>query len=596
MPGRPGVPAPYPEPLPRYHRGVRAAPRLLAISLLGLLATRTAETDDAPAVAPRSAKAEYAWRMAEGERLRPILRRLDDLRQAGRFSAVVEAGEEALARFPDEQAVLLVSQLASRLPSYDPISVDAGVGRAHGWAQDLALRALERLPTPPDVPVHGALVGCLGVDRDAAGTPIASSARESLRQRAATAIVAYGRHLLDAIDPTWDPTVEIGHYAPRRASEGLQSFDGPVIAGTEEEFLRAQEAYYAAALRADEQHELRDLRDTHFVWLLRLADMYSWAPAADDELRRVTEPLAEYDLQELVRAGRRESANPANLGPVGGIRFELVQPDGTAYSGHAPVGRPLTLVLRAWNTTKSPIPVPLRCARVAFLHGSARALDSELAPPRAWRSDDLVVVAPGAGADVVLEVPAPIRGLSRIAVQLDNDVARVGDLAGVWTGSVHLEARVEISEPELRGNRGGYSLTTPQSIAGLGQALPDARSVRALRLFVAGTTDASLAVAALDELRTALERGYGLDSVFALLPIASDGNRPREVRLHAIAGLGVLARGRLVGLYDASESVRVSIDVAVPARTLAQVRACLEVLATDKDGEVAKRARAARGG
>ena len=221
---------------------------------------------DPPATPLRSPKEEHTWRRAleeaRSEWSLSIRDRVTGLQRGGRFAAVTEAADEALARFPDERAVDLVRMLLRRIPGTEEIHKDAGGDRVAGWAQELSFRALERLPTPPSIAVQGDLLLRIGVNRDASGQALMGPALAALRRRAADAHLAGVRQLLDAIDPLWDETERVDQYPPAHpGSPEARSGQGQPGPSGEAAFRRAEDAYYTAALRMEEQRDLPALRE-----------------------------------------------------------------------------------------------------------------------------------------------------------------------------------------------------------------------------------------------------------------------------------------------------------------------------------------------
>jgi hypothetical protein len=571
--------------------------------------------------APGPARAEYERRKAAQEVRQPWSRALDERvrrwRWGGTFSEISAAVWEALARFPDEQAVALVVRTAEVINSSNAELAEGGPDdeRLNAWCLDLALRALERLPRPPKPHEHLALVRRVHLaPTPFRGHPVPAVAPND-RRRMLAAVVGFLRRCHDEIDPLWDPRTPHSLYPPARPSDPRwrmgQGERGPADEG---EFLRVEEAWYATSLARQDQREVRGAREELRLPSLlgRLARVFPPEPDVLRDVRAAAASVPEIDLVGLMDVQRQSQRKRENDG--GEIDFRLGRDAHGNWSDAGSAGLGHQVILTVGNRTGSALVVPLGLVRAAVLYGDGAADESVLPPRREARPEDLVVVAPGRHAEFPLTLPLPRAGLARVVVVLQNDQSRVGATEAVWTGTERFVELVEVGEaagnpgPQLRNlqeiaTRAGLPVpedlgAVTRMVAPLAEAWPDDRSVQVLSTlakYAKYAQDDALVNAALDGLVAAAGRGYGESARFAFRRVAQDPERGFEQRVRAVGGLALFLESRRRAPFDASPVVRVVVDEPTDARVVTEVRARLEALTQDANHAVSAAARKALG-
>lgn len=570
---------------------------------------------DAP---PPSAKARWTAQQAEEverQRWGPSLEeRIQGWRRSDRFDEIRSAVDDALERFPEPFSVALVVG-AVKYINRDNVQWNPKPADLDAWNLDVARRALERLPRPPRARDHLALVerGVLG-----RWTPRAWATESEPEFDVGpdlSLVVQFTRRLLDDEDRLWRPLPIAGpegHYAPVRRTDprfrSMGAWDTPT---DESAFLAYEERWYERALRDDEWRILLDVRRR---WsLLDLVETFaarfpSGSPADAAFRERMPAEVPEFPWIAVLDVVRRETSRRPSWAARDKVSLRMVSADLSRASARHTMGRDLVIDVLVLNRSPAPTEIPLPLARAAILYGPHDRDDEALPPARTPLATDLVTVAPGGLSSLRLSIPVRRPGLARIVVALDNDVAKVGEHVGVWTGSERFVGYVEIPPvgpalgPERLRQEARESARRPDTVdrlcrevAMLAKEQPDDRAVVPLSLVAVDATDARIAHAALAALEALAANGGGVDAYGAFAPIAADATRPRDLRLRAVDGLAGLAKGRIVSRTDVGPQVRDVCDLPIPRRVVDHVRARLEALSSDPDVLVAERARAALG-
>lgn len=563
----------------------------------------SARAGDAP---PTSAKARWdAQRADDFERLMwgpPLMERLARWERGGEVEGIRPAVEDALDRFPEPFAVALVVGIA-RFVHHD-VGLDA-------WIRAVAHRALDRLPRPPRVDDHPALVerAVLGGWRQV--RPEEGTDDDPDVGRDLALVARFVRRLLDDEDRLWRPLPlarHDGRYAPvRRTDPRFRVIGAPDTPADEEAFVAYEERWCERTLRDAEWKLLLDVQRqwTPLDMAETFAARFPAASPADAAFReRMPAEVPEFPWIAVLDAARRHVSLMKKWGAEDKVTFRVVPAAVSSASSRQGIGD-LELDVLVLNRSSAPTAVPLPLARAAIVYGPHDLDDEALPPPRTLRATDLVTVGPAGLASFRLSLPVRHAGLARIVVALDNDVAKVGEHVGVWTGTERFVGYVSIlpewvaSGPERLPHEARGGAGQPDSAerlrreaAALAMAPPDDRAVVPLSLVAIDATDARVAHAALAALETLVANGGGIDAYGAFAPIAADPTRPRDLRLRAVDGLARLAKGRVVSRTDIGVQVREGCDLPIPRRVVDHVRARLAELAKDPDVLVAERARA----
>ncbi|HVG93628.1 MAG TPA: hypothetical protein VND21_04215 [Planctomycetota bacterium] len=532
--------------------------------------------------------------------------RIKAWRRVDQFDEIRAAVDDALQWFPDPQAVALVVGAVRHINSSN-VKWDAKPAGLDAWNAGVALRALASLPRPPRLYDHSTLVRGGVIAKWLAPWSAGNADGEHDVREDLTLLARFLRRLLDDEDRLWSPLPldrRLLHYPPVRRTDPRWHWDTPT---DEEGFLAYEEAWYAHRLRANDLSALHHVRQS---WVLpEIVSAFATrfpagSPAEAAYRERMPADVPEFPWLPLLDAVRRTRPT-IPMRSASGVSFWVTAKRSSGPPTSGQVGHDLAVDVFVMNRTDATIVIPLGRVRAAVVHGEGPRDDDALPPPRTAVTTDLEIVAPNHTASVPLSLPMLRDGLARVVVALDNDAVKIGDADGVWTGAERYVLYVDIprygidSRPALLRSA-HESADHPErvdgilaEIAAMAREEPDDRGAEACGEIAVAAKDGRVAASALAAVESALARGCGANTYGSLVTIATDRERPRDLRLRAVDGLAHFATGRTPARFVAGPQVHVVSDVPVPPRVRAHVRERLTALASDVDVLVAERAQAA---